>query len=416
MLTQRTIAALQRLVVVALVLPSLQYAAAEDSPQWLGPNRDGVSKETDWRDDWKENPARIAWKASVGTGFSSFAVVGERVFTMGYKGGKDSVYCFEAASGKVIWKHEYASKLVDNLHEGGPAATPTVVGDWVYTLGKEGHLFCLAKTDGRVRWKVELQALLGVKMPEWGFSSSPLIHDGRVIVDAGPLTALDAATGKLVWKTENYLCGYGSPVLLTAPKRGTPLIAQLNNNGLLLADAKNGKRTGFFEWKTSYKTNSTTPVISGDKVFISTGYNRGCALLQVSPSGTLTKVYESKTVRNHMDTCVLIDGHLYGIDGNSHNARRLLRFVCLDLATGKERWRESGHGCGTVVAAGDRLIVLGDEGTLAVVRANPERYEEISRQKVLDGRCWTPPVLANGRIYCRNAAGDVVCVDLGATK
>ncbi len=390
------------------------YIEAADSPQWRGPRRDGVSKETAWRDDWSKKPAKVVWKASLGTGFSSFSVDDGRLYTMGYKDkdgeGHDFVYCFDAKTGEKIWEHDYPCKLVDNLHEGGPAATPTVHGDMVLTLSKEGHLICFAKKTGKIRWQVDIRKPLRSRMPEWGFSSSPLIYKGLAIVDGGPLAAFDLKSGKLSWKTESYQAGYGSAMLLT-PRRGKPLIANLNNDGVILADPKDGTVSDFAQWKTSFRTNSTTPLIAGESVFISTGYKRGCALFKVS-GGKLEKAYENKAIQNHMDTCVLVDGFLYGIDGNSNRPRRLLNLVCMNLKTGEVAWRQSGFGCGTVIAAGDRLIILSDRGTLAAVRANPKKFEELGRQDVLRGRCWTPPVLANGRIYCRDARGDMVCVDV----
>ena len=235
-------------------------------------------------------------------------------------------------------------------------------------------------------------------------------YKGLAIVDGGPLAAFDLKSGKLSWKTESYQAGYGSAMLLT-PRRGKPLIANLNNDGVILADPKDGTVSDFAQWKTSFRTNSTTPLIAGESVFISTGYKRGCALFKVS-GGKLEKAYENKAIQNHMDTCVLVDGFLYGIDGNSNRPRRLLNLVCMNLKTGEVAWRQSGFGCGTVIAAGDRLIILSDRGTLAAVRANPKKFEELGRQDVLRGRCWTPPVLANGRIYCRDARGDMVCVDV----
>jgi outer membrane protein assembly factor BamB len=352
---------------------------------------------------------RIAWRAKVGTGFASFAVARGRVYTLGSSGGKDTVFCFDAATGKELWKHSYECALVDNLHEGGPAATPTVDGDFVYTLSKQGHLFRLAATTGAVEWKVELQGLLRVKMPEWGFSGSPLIVGELLILDAGPLVAFDKVTGFVRWRsTKSYKAGYGTAVPFSLGER--KLLASLNNEGLLVVELETGKDHAFHEWKTPYDTSAATPIIDGDRIYISTGYGAGCALLRVTAT-RLEEIYRNKNMRNHMNVCVLEGTHLYGFDRNADEGRRLA-LVCQRFDDGEVAWRQTGLGCGSLMVADGKLIILSDRGELVIAEANAKEYREISRRKVLEGRCWTVPVLADGHIYCRNAAGDVVCVDV----
>lgn len=327
---------------------------------------------------------------------------------MGHADGKDTVVCLDAKSGRERWSHTYPCELVDNLHEGGPACTPTVDADRVYTLSKEGHLFCFSATDGAIRWQLELQPLLGVTMPEWGFSCSPLVVGNLLILEAGRTVALDKLTGKEIWRTDAYAPGYGSPALWKVGAR--QLIATLNNECLLVTDLQTGKVLDKASWTTSFKTSSITPIVSGDTVFISTGYNRGCALWKLQGK-TLEQEYENKSMSNHMNNCVLWKGHLYGFDGNSHNARQV-RVACIEYATGKLKWRERGLGCGSLMLAGDKLLLLSDEGELVVAEPSPEKFEPLSRAQILSGKCWTVPVLAHGLIYCRNAAGDVACVDV----
>lgn len=404
-----------------------------DWPNWRGPRHDGISRETDWNSDrWNFGVAnsggakpgdsnagegrsgeesagglRVLWSQSVGVGFSSVSVAAGSCYTMGHEGELDFVWRLNAADGQVVWKHSYPCALVDNLHEGGPAATPTIDDGRVYTVSKEGHFLCLDVRDGSPLWTVEFQKQFDVKMPEWGFSCSPLIVDDLVIVDAGCLAAFDKKSGVLVWKTADYRPGYGSATPWTVD--GQRLVTALNNDALLVARVADGSEVAQFPWQTDFATSACTPIATGDLVFISTGYNRGCALLKLA-MGKLEPVYENKHMRNHMNSCVLRDGFLYGFDGNSHN-RRTVNLVCMELANGAVRWKKKGLGCGSLLLAGDRLLILGDEGELLTAPASPDGFEPLAKCRPLGGRCWTVPTLSHGRIYCRNAAGDLKCLD-----
>jgi outer membrane protein assembly factor BamB len=382
--------------------------AAGDWPWWRGPDYNGVSSETKWRDDWSEAGPKILWRGSVGTGFSSFAVEGDRAYTMGHADGNDTVFCFNAETGETIWTHTYPCKLVDNLHEGGPGATPTIDGAQVYTVSKEGHFFCLDAASGKVLWQHEFQPLFEVKMPAWGFSASPVILGNQVIVEGGSLAAFDKTSGELIWKTEPQRHGYGTPTCFEHD--GTTWVAWLSNDNLTIVNAADGSEADRFPWETQFATTAGTPLVQGDQIFISTGYNRGCALFTFDGE-KLTDQYDVRTMRNHMAASVPWNDVLFGFDGNSHN-RSSVHLKCIDWATGEEKWKHRGLGCGTVLRAGDRLIVLSDEGLLVVAPCSEEGFEPTAEAQVLEGRCWSVPVLARGLLYCRNAAGDVVCVDL----
>ncbi|MCA9246954.1 MAG: PQQ-like beta-propeller repeat protein [Planctomycetales bacterium] len=408
------------LIVVALAHAEHDRSPGHDWPRFLGPRINGISQETKWRKQWDEPPA-LLWQVEIGVGFSSLAVSEGRLLTMGHEvnesdeedaRGIDRVFCFDSSSGKLLWKHEYACKQNRHLHEGGPGATPTVAGRVVYTLSREGHLFCLRTDNGKPVWSRFLPDDLEVEMPEWGFVSSPLLWNDLLIVDAGHLAAYDRRTGELRWKSEKYRPGYGSAI----PFRhaGQDGLAVLNNDFLLLVRAADGKEIAKTAWETSFATNSTTPIVVDDKFFISTGYNRGCSLLRLS-GGELERIYENKNMRNHFNNCVLLDGHLYGIDGNTHD-RRNATLCCIDFETGERKWRERDTGVGSVILAGDTLLVLTDFGELITVEPSPDEYKEISRADILDGLCWTPPVLSHGLLYARDAGGHLVCVDLRADE
>jgi outer membrane protein assembly factor BamB len=385
-----------------------QAAGVGDWPEFRGPLRDGISRETGWSTEWPADGPKQVWKGNVGIGFSSVSVVDNRLFTMGHKDGIDTVYCLNANTGEEIWKHSYPCAIVDNLHEGGPAVTPTIDGNRVYTVSKEGHLFCLDLQSGGVLWQLELQKAYEAKMPEWGFSGSPLVIGEKLIVDAGPLVAMNKEDGKPIWKTQTYRPGYGSPVRFE--RDGVTLIAHLNNDALIIVKADDGAIVASSPFETQYVTTGTSPVLDGNTIFISSGYNRGCILFELAGS-ELKPIYENKKMRNHMATSVAWEEHLYGIDGNSHD-RRNCSVVCLENASGEQKWKERGLGCGSLMISDGKLIVFSDEGELVVAPISTEKFEPLAKAKVLDGRCWTSPVLAKGKIYCRNAAGDLVCVDV----
>ncbi len=377
-------------------------------PNWLGPNHNGVSHERGWKAHLSETGTPIAWRKEVGAGYSSVAVAEGRAYTMGHQGGQEIVTCLDAATGEEKWTHRYSGALVNNLHSGGPGATPTVDGDHVYTLGREGQLYCLRTSDGQVVWSKQLSSELGTALPEWGFTCSPWVRGDALIVEAGRVAALDKHSGKLLWKSKAFRPGYGSPVVFSHGEN--ELVAVLNNDQLLIVSADDGSKVAGYDWETGYATTSTTPIVSGDLFFISSGYNKGCALLRLTGDG-LQAVYANQNMRNHMNNSVLWKGHLYGFDGNSNSSRNA-KLVCLEHRTGRVKWSARGLGCGSLMLADEKLILLSDKGELVIAEASPGDFKEISRLKVLEATCWTMPVLAGGRIYCRNDAGKLVCVDV----
>ena len=377
-------------------------------PMWRGAKADLISREVGWEFAWPEAGPPKLWTANVGIGFSSFSVADGRLYTMGHKDGNEIVHCLDAETGKSLWTHSYPCLLVDNLHEGGPSATPTIDGNRVYTVSKEGHLFCLTADRGEVVWLVELQKLLGVPMPDWGFSSSPLVLGDMLVLEAGRTVALNKQSGELIWQTQKYRPGYGSPTAFEHD--GELLIATLNNDALIIVRANTGELVDSTPWESSFATVANTPIVTGNRIYISSGYNQGCALYELKDR-KLKQLYKNKAMRNQMNNSVLAEGFLYGFDGNSH-VPRTVALVCMEHATGEVRWRELGLGCGSLMLADGKLIILSDQGELVTAETTPEAFRPISRAKVLEGRCWTVPVLAGGRIYCRNAAGDVVALDV----
>jgi len=399
------------LLTMLLWMTSLCAVQADDWPNWNGSHHDGISRETGFADAWPKDGLPIEWTCEIGTGFSSMSVAGERLFAMGHKDGEETVWCLNRRTGQVLWSHKYPGELIPNLHEGGPCATPTVDGDRVYTVGKEGQLFCLNMADGKVLWEKMLQQDLEVKLPEWGFSGSPRILGNQLILEGGRVVSFDKSDGAKLWQTEIHEAGYGSAAVFE--HGGKTLIATLDCDGLRIVDSADGTQVAFAEWKSPYRTNATTPIIVGDQIFVSTGYKIGCGLFRLQ-SESLELVYKNTEMRNHFNNSILLDGHLYGFDGDAHLGR-LVTLACINFTTGKLTWKQRGLGCGSVLIADGKLLVLTEDGTLVLAEAKPDAFVELARSAFLEGRCWTAPILSDGWVYGRNAAGKLVCVTLPKT-
>lgn len=389
-------------------------AQAEDWPRWRGPDLNGISKETAWSTTWPASGPKTLWKASVGTGFASISVAQGRAYTTGNQGDRDTIYAFDAATGREVWKHSYDCPLDPRYYEGGTSATPTVDGDRVYSISRKGHVFCLEAATGRVVWTKNVNDELGLKgaaeTPEWGYAGSPLVQGDRLILNVGTAgLALNKQDGKVVWTTGKTRSGYATPLPLTIGNEAA--LAVFGATALYAVSAKDGRTLWSYGWKTSYDVNAADPIVSGDRIFISSGYGHGATVLSFTAQGA-TQVWENKELRNQLNSSVLIDGHLYGMDGDHGN--KSSSFRCLDFATGAVKWTEKTVRPGGLIASGRNLIAIGDGGELVVAEASPAGFKAIARAQVLGGKCWTAPTLSHGRIYVRNSKGDLVCVDVSA--
>ena len=395
-----------RFCVAAVPFALAASASADDWPHWRRPARTGVSAEAGWLDAWPADGPRILWKAEVGIGFSSFAVVGGRAYTLGHSNDADTVFCLDADKGQVLWYHPYPAELGDKFFEGGPTSTPAVDGNRVYTISKWGDLFCFNAADGKILWSKNVAMDTGLPVPAWGFGGSPVVLGDHLILNIGDAgIALDKADGRLVWKSASAECGYSTPLPLPGDKG---LVVFSNGKAYVAADARTGKEAWRVKWVTNYGVNASDPIPSGDSVFLSTGYSKGAALFRMG-AGTPELVWQSRVLRTQMNPGVLIAGHVYGVDNDSGSKTAV---KCVELATGAEKWTQPLSNVGSVSAADGKLIVLSGDGELMVGPASPEGFKPSARARVLNGKCWTVPVLANGRILCRNADGQVVCVDV----
>lgn len=391
-------------------LATATQVSALDWYRWRGPDLNGISKETGWNPAALKGEPKILWKAEVGIGFSCFSVSKGKVYTTGNAEGKDSVFCFDAQTGKELWKHTYDCPLDAKFYEGGTSATPTVDGDVVFTLSKRGHMFCLEAATGKIIWNKNVAEESGATMPTWGFASSPVLDGDMVLVNVGKSgMALDKKSGKILWQSEKDAAGYSSAVPFD--DGGKKLMSFFGAKALYAVDPKDGKVVWSHPWKTQYDVNAADAIFKGNQVFVSASYGSGGAVIEFS-NGQTKELWKNKTMRNHFNSCVLVKDHIYGVTGQSGQKSYLL---CLDWKTGGTLWQED-IGLGSCMVADDKLIVLGEKGELIIAPVDPTGFKPISRAQVLGGKCWTTPVLSNGKIYCRNAQGSVVCVDVEMKK
>ena len=387
-------------IVVLLSLTSVSLAV--DWPYWRGPNHDGISTETDW-DPTALNDPIIAWKADIGTGYSAVSVANGKAYTAGnVNKNKDVIFCFDAETGKEIWTYKYAESLTPKNYAGGCNVTPIVHDGKLYFMSKTGKVFCLDAETGHEIWK----KILPYDEPRWGYASSPLIVDSLVILNVGDSgVALNKDTGGIVWKSENKKSGYASAVPFE--KDGVKYIALFAREEFKVVETLTGNVKMTYPWKTDYDINAADPIISGDEILITSGYGHGAALLKMAPNG-LTQVWENKNMRSRMSGPVLINGYLYGIDDK--------QLVCVDWKTGRQIWADKTPREGSLCAAGDKLIVIGEKGKLYILQATPDGFKELSSAQLLSVQCWTMPVLSNGRIYVRNTVREkpdtLICVDV----
>ncbi len=382
---------------------------AEDWPNFRGPRHDGISRETAWRKDWAASPPVVAWRAATGIGFSSFAVAGGRALTIGHIDGEEVVSCLDEATGKAVWKHRFPSELGAKFYIGGPGSTPAVdaAAGLVYVMGKWGEVFCLGLDDGAVRWQRSLAKEEKLLTPDWAFNGSPLLQGDLVVLNCGRAgVALNRKTGATVWHSAGSECGYSTPVPYQA--EGREMVAVSSGNAYSGVDVRTGEVQWSIPWRTRYGVNAADPIVWNDQVFVSSGYHQGSGLFALS-AGRLPSLWKQRLFRSQQNAPVRIGGFLYGFDGDSSSRAKL---KCVEWKSGKVLWEEESFGYGALSAAGDTLIILSAKGHLGIAKASPAGFRLNASLSVLAPDCWTAPVLANGRIFCRNSHGKVVVLDV----
>ncbi len=370
-------------------------------PQWRGPDRNGISPATGLLRKWPAGGPRKAWEASgLGEGYASFSASNGNLFTQGQRSGKQYLIALDQQTGAKAWETENGPAY-DDSRGSGPRGTPTVDGGRIYTLSGAGHLLCVDAATGAVFWRVDLLRRFGGSNIRWGISESPLIDGEKIIVSPGGagagVVALNKADGELIWKSESDEPGYSSAV--------TAVIGGVKQYILLTGEAGVGLRAsdGRLLWRYARVSNRTanvaTPIVSGDKVFLSSDYGTGCALLQLEPTAGGVKaveIYFSREMRNHYSSSVLLDGYLYGFSS------RILTAMKFD--TGAVAWQDRSVGKGQVISAEGLLYLLSEDGVVGLAEADPAAYREISRFEIGRGDfpTWTLPVIADGKLILRD--------------
>lgn len=374
---------------------------------WRGPDQNGIAPEKDWNPKALNKKLKINWKKNLGEGYSSVSIRDEYLYTMGYDKKKDKnvIYCFNVDSGKEIWKYSYKCSKGSYA---GPKCSPVIDGPYVYTFSQDGHLLCNNAKTGKLKWEIDIASKYSVSIPRWGLSSSVRIEGKLAMINAGTAgMAFDKKTGKEVWISGTEKCNYSTPIIYTKKKQ--TLAAIYGQDQLHSVDVKTGDIQWSYPWETRHDVNAADPYIfdKNRKVFISSGYGKGCALLDISKKKP-KKLWQNENLSTHFSTVVIIDGYIYGIDGNAGSGD----LKCIDVKSGKEKWSYD-TGFGSVIAANGYLIVLNESGTLRVVEVNPKKYNEISKsEKILKKLCWTAPVLCRSTIYLRNSKGVLISIDL----
>ena len=405
---------MSRFAAISLALASVVGGLSlhgDDWPRFRGTKFDGVSTEKNWLGAWPGGQPKQLWKKNVGTGFSSMAIAGWRLYTLGHesqKDGNESVWCLDAVTGTEVWHFPYAEPLDPKYYDGGPSSTPTVDGGHIYTVSKSGNVYCLNATDGKPVWHRNLSTELHLEIPTWGQAGSVHIEGSMAILNAGGAgVALAKDTGKEIWVSNKNAGGYSTPFPATID--GHPSIILFAAKEVVAVDAATGKQLWHSPWKTEYDVNAADPIVSGDKVYISSGYGSGNSLIEVK-GGKATQLWANKEIRAHYSAPVAIGNYIYGIDGSAGDNDSVLK--CVEMSTGRMLWKSDTAATGSLAAADGKLIWITGKGELVVVEATPTAYKELARAQVSGGKIWTAPVLANGKLYVRKSHGDIVCVDV----
>ncbi len=398
----------------ALLLGLAGLSAGADWPQFLGPNRDGSSPEAGLRATLPKDGPPVVWRKEVGEGYSGPVIAGGRAILFQRVGAEEVVACLDAATGKERWAFRYPCAYQDDFGKGnGPRATPVIAGGRVYTHGADGRLHCLDLETGKKVWARSLLQEYQVPASFFGVGTSPLVEGKRVLVNVGGkqagIVAFDADTGKELWRATDDGASYSSPIAATID--GQRYAVFLTRQGVVLLDPADGKVRYQKRWRAriNASVNAATPLVVGDLAFFSSSYDTGALLLKVRKGGVEEVWSGDESMSNHYTTCVHRDGFLYGFHGRQE-VGAILR--CVELKTGKVRWSREGFGCGAMVLADGRLIILTERGDLVLADATPDAYRERARAHVLDALpCRAPIALADGRLYARDGAR-LVCWDL----
>jgi outer membrane protein assembly factor BamB len=393
--------------------PSPAPPGMADMPRFLGAKGDGVLPEPDWQTDWKAHPPREVWRIKVGDGWAGFAVAGGRALTQEQRGTEEYVTCYDLATGKLLWAHADTARFDEAMGGIGPRSTPTidVTQNAVFTMGAKGLLNCLELTTGKVLWNKDVLKDSGTtKSPEWGKSAAPLLLGDNIVCSGGDngatLIAYRRSDGQLVWKAGDDGGSYSSPVLMTLA--GREQILSVNSNSVTGHDPATGSVLWKFDWPGMFPKVCQPVQVAPDRILVTTSYGLKSNLLEVKTATdgkmTVSSIWAASAPRTKFSSASVFGTHAYALDEGT--------FCCVDLATGERVWREGRYGFGQQICVGEHwMLVQAEKGFIALVKANPEKLEEVSRLEALHAKTWNPPTLAGRWLLVRNDR-EAVCFEL----
>jgi len=384
-----------------------ETAAAAPAPSrnyWTnfrGPKRDGRYDEASVSTHWPANGLPVVWKQPVGIGHASFVIADGKAYTIEQRRSQEVVAAYDLNNGHELWTQKWNAEFTDSTGD-GPRSTPTWDQGRLYALGATGELRCLDANSGAVIWGKNILTDNQAKNLPWAQAASPLIVDDKVIVLPGgangkSVVAYNKMTGAPVWKVLDDPQAYVSPMLVElAGRRQIVVVSSWRVLGLA---PENGTLLWSYKWDTDNGINVSQPImVDRNRFFISSGYGKGAALVEVKGSGnsfTASTVWENKNMKNKFNPSVLHNGYIYGLDEGI--------LVCLDVNTGERKWKDGRYGYGQVILAGDHLIVTSDQGDVALVKASPDKYTEVARFTAVSGQTWNYPAIASGKLLVRNS-------------
>lgn len=407
------------LFLMLILFGSSGWLTAADWTMWRGVERHGRSSETGLLKEWPESGPKKVWTSTeAGLGYSSYAVVDGTLYTLGAVDETEYLIAMSTEDGSVLWKTPIGEKL-ENGWGGGPRSTPAVSGDHVVALGGRGGLHCVSKADGAVRWSVDLVDDLGGKIPNWGYSESPLIDGDRVLCtpggSEGTIAAFELGTGKKIWQSADVTESAHYSSIVPVSHYGQHQYIQLTQNKVFGLD-----RDGNLQWEADWPLGRTavipTPIYHDGLVYVTSGYGAGCMLLRISEENQVESLYDNKTMKNHHGGVIRVGEHVYGYSDG-------VGWLCQELISGERVWNEKGKlGKGAVAYADGMLYCLDERsGTCVLIEASPEGWQEHGRftiepqteNRSPKGKVWTHPVIANGRLYLRDQE-IICCYDIAA--
>ena len=386
-----------------------------DYPQFLGPDRNGILRGTELASDWIQNPPKLLWRVPVGEAWSSFAIVGRSALTQEQQGEDETVVCYDLLTGKEKWRHRVRARYETAIAGIGPRATPTVSKNRVYAFGATGILACLDLDTGREIWSRDTVKETGARVKEWGMSGSPLVVGEKVIVSPGgqndqSLMAYHRETGAVIWGGGRARAGHSSPSV--AAIAGMDQVLIFNHGQVAGHDPMSGALLWAYPWTGGMTQHVAQPIpLSGDRVFVSTGYGVGSALIQVAQSNggewTANRIWKSPRLKAKFANVVHKDGYIYGLDDGV--------LTCLDLSDGQRAWKRGRYGHGQLILVGDLLLIQAESGEVALVDASPLEYRERARFPALSSHTWNSPAFAAPYLLVRNDR-EAACYELVLKK